>query len=456
MTSAPGTQPELPEEPTVLPGGRAAEVERHEARNLAVLAAHQITVRVAWIFKTESVIMPAVIDAISGAGWVRGMLPVLNRSGQSIAPMILAEKLRDSRLKKRGLFATSLLMSVPFLVLAVLWYSVKNKHQPAMTVAFLGLYLTFFAFNGLMQMSFGTVQGKLIRPDRRGRLIAIAGILGSVGAVSAALLLMRNWLALPEVRGYTWIFAFTGGGFALAALLTTGIWEPADPEVHTPHRSLLHHIRAAWQVWANDATFRRAATVGMLFIGAVLLFPHYQWLAVERLGTTSSDMVGWVIAQNIGVGCISPLAGVLADRSGNRIAMRFEIFVSAIVPLLALLLTSSLVSDGRRWYWMVFVLLGVAPVTLTTIFNYTLELAQEREHPRYLSTMRICFAVPFLFSPLAGLFLDLFPPESRFLGACLLFGTVSGLMILGGLLTFWMEEPRHRTVDTTELPAVRG
>ncbi len=456
MTSAPSTQPEDHESRPDAAAQRSADIERHELRNLVFLAAHQIAMRVAWIFKTESVIMPAVIDVISGAGWVRGCLPVLNRLGQSVVPMIFAERLRDSRLKWRTLCLTTLLMSLPFLTLSALWWLTPQKRQPWLVAAFLGLYLVFFALTGLTQMAFGTVQGKLIRPDLRGRLMALAGVLGSVFAVSAALLLMRPWLTLPEAAGYTWIFAFTACGFMVSAVLLTGLVEPLDKEVHTPHRTLWHHVTSAWNVYRDDASFRRAATVGMLFIGAILLFPHYQWLAVQRLGTQSVDMVGWVIAQNIGVGCISPLAGLLADREGNRLAMRIEIFVSAVVPLLALWLASPWVADGRRWYWMVFVLLGVAPVTMTTIFNYTLELTDEREHPRYLSTMRICFAVPFLLSPLAGLFLDLFPRESRFLGVCLLFGSFSGLMALGGLLTFRMEEPRHRRVDATELPVVRG
>ena len=79
----------------------------HESRNLLVLAAHHIVLRVAWIFKTESVIMPAFLDAISGAGWLRGCLPVLNRFGQSVPPLMLSERLKQTRHKFQQLIGPS-------------------------------------------------------------------------------------------------------------------------------------------------------------------------------------------------------------------------------------------------------------------------------------------------------------------------------------------------------------
>ncbi len=431
-------------------------LDEHEPRNIVVLAAYQVMQRVAWIFKTESVIMPAVVDAISGAGWVRGCLPFLNHVGQSIPPLFLAERLRNCRLKHRWLFVTTLMGAGIFAILSLVWFVIEEKRQPGMTVAFLLLYTLFFGITGVNQLAIGTVQGKLVRAHRRGRLMTIAGFVGSIAAVTAAALLLTQWLALPNNTGYTWVFAFTAGGFALAAVLVWGVIEPPDELVVTPRRTPRHHFSSAWQVYRQDRSFRRAANVGMLFIGSILLFPHYRWLAADQLDTSNTDMVSWVIAQNLGVGVFSPISGMLADRRGNRIVMRLQIFAGALVPLSALVMASGHVPNGGRWYWIVFALLGLVPVTIKTIFNYTLELADESEHPRYLSTMRICFAVPFVISPLAGLLLDVFPAESRYTGVCLLFGTVSLLLFIGGILTFRMAEPRHHPVDTTELPLVRG
>ena len=435
---------------------RRETIEADEPRNILVLAAHQILVRTAWIFKTESVIMPAVVDAISGAGWVRGCLPVLNRIGQSIPPMLFAERLRDSRLKRRSLGITAILMAIPFYALAFLWWVIDDKRQAWLVTLFLLLYVLFFAFVGLNQLANGTVQGKLIRAHRRGRLLSISGLVGSATAILAAWLLMIRWLEMPDGTGYVWIFGFTATGFVLAGLTAFLVTEPPDEHVKTPHRSLSDHMRIAWSVYREDRSFRRAANVGMLFIGAIMLFPHYRWLAATRLGSRDVDMAWWVIAQNAGVGVLSLASGTIADRCGNRLAMRLQIFASGLIPLLAILLAGPLSDVGVDYFWVVFLCLGLTPITLKTVFNYTLELADEPDHPRYLSTMRICFAVPFVLSPLAGLWIDLFPEENRFTAVCLLFGFVSLLIFIGGLLTFGMEEPRHRPVDTSELPPVRG
>jgi hypothetical protein len=69
------------------------EIEAHEPRNLIVLALQQILIRVGWIFKTESIVMPAFIDAIGGTAMMRGCLPMLNRLGHSVPPVLFARRL---------------------------------------------------------------------------------------------------------------------------------------------------------------------------------------------------------------------------------------------------------------------------------------------------------------------------------------------------------------------------
>ena len=88
-------------------GDKESQIREKESRNLFVLAFHHIVLRVAWIFKTESVIMPAFVDAISGAGWIRGCLPMLNRFGQSVPSLMLADRVRRTRQKKWMLLSTS-------------------------------------------------------------------------------------------------------------------------------------------------------------------------------------------------------------------------------------------------------------------------------------------------------------------------------------------------------------
>ncbi|MEZ6032637.1 MAG: MFS transporter [Planctomycetaceae bacterium] len=420
--------------------GDAGESSRlkHESINLGILAVQLIIMRIGWIFKTESVIIPHVLDVISGnAAWARGFLPVLNRMGQSLPPLLAADFIRDIRLKKRALIFTTLGMALPFLILAGVWSWLDNRSQPWLVGLFLILYFVFFAATGLNQLVDGTLQGKLIRPARRGRLLGIAGVIGAAGAVSAAWFLLRPWIQLPNYDGFVYIFLFNGSAYVIAGLMANLCYEQPDlqPATHAVQPPWWTPFVRAWQTFRDDQRFRRAALVATLFMSGLLLFPHYQSMARELLGTSSIDIIWWVIAQNISVGLLSPFFGGIADRYGNRIALRIAAFMAALTPLTAVLLASSWFPFGRQWFWITYVFLGVTPVTMKTIANYTLELVPRDKHPQYLSTMTICYTIPFLLSPLLGVVIDLIPWQLPFL-------VISGTIACGGLLTFRMAEPR--------------
>ena len=422
-----------------LDGDRDAQVRTLEPHNLLALSAYSALLRFAWIFKTESVIIPAFLDSIAGAGWLRGCLPVLNRFGQSLPPMLFARRLRAARRKKWSLFGTGVSMGISLLILAVLWLTLSNKQQPWLPAVFLFLYLVFFVSSGLNQLAFGTLQGKLIRADRRGELLGLSGLVGSVASVIGAWFLLRRWLSLPD-HGFGLIFGVSGLGFVVAAATCFFVREPADaPDGHPSE----HHggVRASIQLLRRDPHFRWLAIVAMLFITIQLLFPHFQALGRQQIPADDKDAYGyqlmlWVIVQNVAVGVFSFVSGKLADRFGNRLSLQWQIFGTVLVPLLALLFTSGIAGFDPKHFWLTFFFLGLTPVTIKTLTNYALELAESDQHPLYVSTLHACLAVPFVFSPLAGWLVDLLGFEKVFLG-------ISGVIALGWLASLRLVEPRH-------------
>ena len=410
-----------------------SQIREKETRNLFVLAFHHIVLRVAWIFKTESVIMPAFVDAISGAGWIRGCLPMLNRFGQSVPSLMLADRVRRTPQKKWILLSTTLAMAVPFLVVSILSWSLEDKRQPWFPVVFLVLYFLFFTATGLNQLSFGTVQGKLIRPSRRGRLMGLAGVFGSIPAVICAWFLLQDWLNRPD-GGYDFIFGFTGVGFLVAGMICWLIVEPAD-EFEVRKATRRNPFTTAWNSLKSDSNLRQLCIVGMLFMTAQMLFPHYQALGREQSGYEPVSLMAWVIAQNLGAGLFSPIVGAIADRFGNRITLRLEILMAAGTPLLALLLVGNLLEGIAGPYWLTFFLLAFVPVTVKTLVNYTLEICQPNKHPQYISTLKVCMAVPFVLSPFVGLLIDRIGFRPVFIG-------VFVVMLAAWLMTFRLPEPR--------------
>lgn len=410
------------------------EIPGRETRNLLLLVAHQVVLCVGWIFKTESVIIPAFVDYVAGPGWIRGLLPVLNRLGQSVPPVLSAEYVRSLRRKKGALVAFTLLMSLPFAALSLLWFAVGTHKEPWLIGAFLILYFLFCVADGLYLMSFGTVQGKLIRPARRGLLLSAATFGGSPPAILAAWLLLDRWLGMPD-GGFGYIFAFTATCFFLSGLIAAGLAEPADAAtrlVVRPQGNLQDTVRTL----REDANLRCLVVVAMLFGSGLIVIPHYQALARQHLGLGGVNFMAWVIVHNLAVGVCSLAVGPLADRHGNRLTLRVLIFGSAIAPALASLLPALPRAAAVNLFWVVFLPLGITPLVLRIVQNYALEICPSWHHPRYVSITNLCLVVPFLFSPLVGWLIDA-------AGFQIVFASTAAVLALGGLLTFRLDEPRH-------------
>jgi hypothetical protein len=428
------TTPEAPSTPTA--ESLEPAVTRDEPRNIAALALNAVLIRIGWIFKTESVIIPAFVDSVAGAGWLRGLLPILNRLGQSVPPFLLSRRLKITPLKKRAMLLATVGMALPFLALAAGLGSLSPGPRPWLPPAFLALYTLFFCFLGLLNLAHGTLQGKLVRPQRRGRLLALSTIGGSLPAVACAWWLLPDWLEAPGVGGWAAIFGFAGSCFAVSALCLLAVREPRDDYHETPSR-LVEQFRGAWQVLRTDTNYRRLVVVGVLFTTSLILIPHYQALARERLDLAGGRLMLWVVVQNLSVAAASAFVGPLADRYGNRLSLRLVVFATAAVPPLALVLSHLEPELGRGLFPLVFVGIGVLPIGLRLLVNYTLEICPESEHTRYLSISQLCAAAVLLSSPAFGLAIDATDFEPVFL-------VVTALIASGGVLTFRLVEPRSQ------------
>jgi hypothetical protein len=412
-----------------------ANVASHEARNVVVAGLYDIVIRIGWIFKTESVIMPAFLDQVAGAGWLRGLLPVVNRFGMSIPPTFYAPRLRRMPVKKGSLALWTLMMALVFLTLAGVWYHYGAAPPSWMATVFLMFYATFSSAHGINQLSYSTVQGKLLTASSRGRLMSWSLPVGATLAVVFAWWLMGRWLSEPD-GGFVWIFGFTGVCFVLGSALSLLLREPPD---RAPSKQAL--VPQSWfsavTVLRHDANFRRFAYVAMLSSTTVILFPHYQALARQRLGLSHENLMIWVVVQNLAVGAFGLVIGRVVHRRGERLAVRLAIFGTALAPATAVWIASLDPAVARQWFWLVFIPIGMTPISQKTMQGYTLEASPQHEHPRYLSTLSLAQAVPFLLSPLVGWLVDRFGFEPVFL-----FG--SALLIGGGLMTLRIAEPREQ------------
>jgi MFS family permease len=428
----------------------AREVGR-EARNTLWLELYQVVVRVGWIFKTETIIMPAVLDAVVDSGLLRGLLPVLNRGGQSVPPLLVAGPLARMPRKKWSLVLSSLAMAACFGVLAAVWPALEATRPDLLAAVFLVLYALFSATNGLNQLSLASLQGKLISPGHRGRAMVVSVAVGSVLAIVAAALLLGPWLTEPN--GFPKIFAATAVFFAVAAVAPVFLDEPADEEPppatvggETPRGlvgSLLRHVAAGIDAWRRtlrgNPSLLRLCVVAACFSAVLMLFPHYQAFARDRLGSRTASLLTWVIVQNAATGVVSLVAGPFSDRRGTRIVLIWLVALSALTPLVVTLLSIVPHEQAVEWFWIVYVPLGLNPISLKIFTNYALELSPAAaDHPRYVSIVGAALALPFVVSPLVGAAVDA-------LGFRPVFITGAAVIAAGAVVALGLPEPRHRS-----------
>jgi hypothetical protein len=418
-----------------------------ERRNTLWLECYQVVVRVGWIFKTETIIMPAVLDAVVDSGLLRGLLPVLNRGGQSLPPLAFSAALARRPVKKWTLVRTTLAMAACFAVLAAVWTPLQAARPDILAVVFLVVYAAFSSANGLTQLAAAALQGKLIAPGHRGRAMVVSVAVGSVLAIVAALLLLGPWLGQPN--GFPKIFAVTALFFAIAAFVPALLDEPADPVETRPvpaaHGFIGRAVAHAWggvagwrRTLARDPALVRLCLVAACFSAVLMLFPHYQAFARDRLGSGLGSLLTWVVVQNASTGVVSLVAGPLADRRGTRLVLVWLVALSSLTPLVVTALSLLPHATAVQWFWIVYVPLGLNPISLKIFTNYALELAPRRaDHPRYVSIVGAALAAPFVISPLVGMAIDLLGFRHAFV--------VGAAVIAAGAVVAWgLPEPRHR------------
>jgi hypothetical protein len=418
------------------------DARAREARNTLGIEAYQVLVRIGWIFKTETIIMPAVLDALVDSGTLRGLLPVLNRGGQSLPPLAAAGPIGRLPRKRPVLVATTLAMAGCFAVLALAWGPLAAARPDLLAGLFLAVYTAFAAANGLNQLVLATLQGKLIAAGNRGHAMVVSVTVGSVLAILVAVLLLGPWLTEPD--GFPKIFAATAAFFALAAVVPLVLDEPADvrPVPRRRPAGWLAHLSegvASWRrVIAADAALGRLTVAAGCFSAVLMLFPHYQAFARDDLGTGRTSLLVWVVVQNVATGLASLVAGPFADRKGTRIVLVWLVALSALTPLVVTLLSLAPRTLAGEWFWLVYAPLGLNPISLKIFTGYALELAPTTaEHPRYVSIVGAALAAPFVLSPLVGLAVDAIGFQPVFLAGAAVIAT-------GALVALGLPEPRQQ------------
>jgi len=128
---------------------------------------HSVVFRMGWIFKTETVLMPAFLDMLGASATVRGALPMLQKICQSGPQISMAHVASRLARLKWVYFLLVISTAAPWLIQAFLC-RIGQPFAPGGLAPSLmiGLFLVIYAMNwvstGGIMLFGGAAQGKLI------------------------------------------------------------------------------------------------------------------------------------------------------------------------------------------------------------------------------------------------------------------------------------------------------
>ena len=410
-------------------------IARQVHRNWLLEILSNLLLRLGWILKNETVVVAGFIHHLTKSPLALSIQPIIGRIGPNLPQLFIAGRVGALRRKKPFLIASMLAYALCWGALAVIIFTVPGLSSGALLIIVFGVYLLFRLIQGCTALSRKTLEGKLIPPERRGRIIALGAPVFGAASLLAAPLLSRviggEWLSFP--LNYALLFAVGSGFFLLAVGTTSLLREPAHPGEQRGLRAG-EVVRAAARLLVTDRNYLRLVVATNLVSFTFFLNPHYRAFGAEVLGV-EEWLFGYCLpAQYVAQAAGFFLIGHWADRRGNRWALCLTASLAPLVPLTAITLWWA---DLPRVYFLLYGLVGLMPMVMRLTPNYILEIAPPEKHALYLAANNTIRMVGALLSLVVGWAIARLTHVPVFL-------LMAGVTGFGAWLLRGLSEPRER------------
>lgn len=401
--------------------------------NVTVNMADAIFFGAALGFGSFGTIIPLFVSQMTTSATLIGLVPAIHAVGWQLPQLFTANKVSGLRRYKPFVLAMSVHERIPFIGFAlVAWFMYALGPQKALILTFLLLIWQGFG-GGFTANGWQSFIAKIIPGELRGTFFggqaAVANIFISICAIAAGFLLEEY--AMPANFSLTFLIAFLFLTISWGALALSR--EPLDTEKIIPE-TLPPIWKGAGEILKRDRNFSwfltarlmsMFATVGFTFY-IIYCLRYFDMDAVTAGFLTATLTISQTIA-NAGMGW-------LGDRWGHRTML--------ILGLVAVSLSSGLawMAPSLIWFFLVFILAGVANVSIWTIgMAMTVEFGTETERPVYIGLSNTLVAPVTILAPILG----------GWIADTMGFKTTFAISVFAGLLTafvlwWFVKEPRPR------------
>ena len=416
-------------------------VDRH---NFLAIAGDFVLFGIGTSFASQTTVLPSFLATLTSSTLLIGLVSTLATGGWLLPQLFTANATAGRQRRKAAILIPAAINRVLFLVLGPLMLLLVPRNPPAAIAVFLAVYGLFYLLDGVASVSWLDMLGKLLAAPLRARLISVgqagAGVAGVAAGILVGVILASP--RLPYPANYVLLLCLAGVTFAASFACIACLRE--EPE-HTDARPLPwpDFFRRLGVILRDDADFRRAVIVQVLFTLSGAATPFYVIHGLESLGFPAAS-IGIFTAAQVAGGVVSALfMGYVGEKRGTRAVMRLWGVMSLATPLLALglSLASPLLPASALLYAyaMVFVIVGTQANSLMAGFlNYILEWAPASNRTMYIGFANTASGISLVAPLIGGALLAL----SR--SYALLFVVSAAGPLAGLALSLRMAEPRHR------------
>jgi MFS family permease len=388
-------------------------------------------------FASFVTIIPLFVSTLTQSAILIGLIPAIHTMGWQLPQLLIANRVSQQSQYKRMLLFITIQERLPFLALAlVAWFAPRIGAQTALLLTFLILIWQGLG-GGFSATPWQSMIAKIMPSDRRGTFYgtqsAAANLLASLSAIAAGYLLGN----LDSPLDFTLLFLLASIAMGISWL---AIAQTREPEItpEAPPEDRQSFWNKITLILKQDTNFRWFLAVRMMSQVALMGFAFFTVYAVTELGMNEIT-VGILTGVLMGTQIVAnPLMGWLGDHLGHRLLMMVGLIAAALSGLLAWL------APGPAWFYPVFILAGVANVSVWTIgLAMILDFGTPVDRPAYIGLANTLIAPVTILAPiLGGLLAEIYGYPAAFIASA-----IAGLATAFIILTLVRDPPRPLAVE---------
>jgi MFS family permease len=404
----------------------SSETERFFARNARRNFWFNVLDGSAFVFGMSMVsrftVLPLVIERLSGAPWLQGLLPAIYYAGWLLPGLFVAPVVASLPRRKPWILTATLGERLPFLALGLVFLLLPGLSSGALLGVLFSVYAVFALGAGLTSTAWQDFISRVI-PERSwgtffGLQSGVGGLLG-VGGGAIAGIILATW-PFPQSVGLLCLICF--GCMAISYVFLASTVEVPLPSA--PRQSMGVFLRGLGPLLRRDQAFRRylfcRAGIAMGLVGHAFLTAS----ALERFSPTAAQ-IGLFTGVMLGAQSIGNLGlGALADHWGHKQVLE----LSTALGMAALVL--ALVAPAALWFVPIFALVGASQAGYQLSgFTLVFAFSPPAERPIYIGVANTALAPVAALGPLLAGWAAGFTGYGAIFATLALIGTV-GLAVL--------------------------